>query len=110
MFLHFRDVQRKFRIAVFLTLHGNLAAMSLHHLIDVVQPEAEAADTALAVLLMDGSTAKLIEDDALVFFRDANTIVAHLQQDVFLAVLRGDADLDIVFRVFDGIVVPRYHR
>ena len=89
---------------VFFTIDGDLAAMSLHHLIDIVQPEAEAADTALAVLLMDGSTAKLIEDDALVFFRDADTIVAHLQQDVFLTVLRGDADLDIVFRVFDGIV------
>ena len=89
---------------VFLAADGDLATMGLHHLIHVVQSEAEAGDTTLAVLLVDGSTSELVEDDALVFLRDANAIVVHLQQDVFVAVLRGDGDADLVLRVLDGVV------
>ena len=78
--------------------------MSLHDLIDVVQSEAEARDAALAVLLMHGSTAELVEDDALVFAGDADAVIAHLQQDVLVAALRRDADFDVFLRVLDGIV------
>ena len=78
--------------------------MCLHHLIDVVQSETEAGDAALAVLLMDGGTAELVEDNLLLLLRDADAVVAHLQQDVFVGVEGLDADLDVILRVFDGIV------
>ena len=89
---------------VFLTDDADLTAMSLHHLIDIVESKSEAWDAAFAVLLVNGCPAELIEDDVLVLFRDADAIVAYLQQYVFIRTVTGDADFDLVFLVFDGIV------
>ena len=83
---------------------SDLATVSLHDLIDVVQSEPEAGDAALTVLLVDGSTAELVEDDALILTGDADAVVAHLQKYVLVAVLSRDADLNVFLRVLDGVV------
>ena len=74
----FGDIEGKLRKFVLLAADGDLAAMSLHHLIDVVQSESEARDAALAVFLMDGGPSKLVEDNLLLLLRDTDAIVAYL--------------------------------
>ena len=83
---------------------SDLATMSLHDLIDVVETEAEAGNSAFAVLLMDGRTPELVEDDALILTGDADAVVVHLQKYVLIAVLSRDADLNVFLRVLDGVI------
>ena len=64
---YFGDIKGKLRIFIFLAADGDLAAVSLHHLVHIVQSESEARDTTLAVLFVNSCPAELVKDDMLVF-------------------------------------------
>ena len=73
---------------------------------DIVEADTESF---YIVNIAGGHTVEFLEDVFLVFFRDADAVVGHLQDGVAVFGACGDGDTRLLLGVFDGVVDEVVH-